>query len=145
VGACRKATPQDLEQLEACRRAAISACPGYDAEQLNIWLASEPKWPQLISDALVVELHGRIVGFCVASSTELGYLYVHPDHQRQGIGQYLVEQVEQPGMRCDCNPFSGHILERRGWTAVAPNRKERDGVVFQNTWYELLDPTPTSR
>lgn len=145
IGQCRKATRQDIVQLEACRRNAISACPGYNAEQLKIWLTAVPNWRRLIDDTLLIEVQDHIAGLCVATHSELGYLYVHPDHQRRGIGQYLVERVEQPGMRCDCNPFSGKVLEKRGWTAVAPYRKELDGVVFQNTWYELLGPTSTSR
>lgn len=145
MGKCRRATPQDIEHLEACRRSAISACPEYDAEQLHIWLAAEPKWPPLIDDTLLVEVEGRIAGFCVATPAELGYLYVHPDHQGQGIGRYLVGRVQQPGMRCDGNPFSGRVLKERGWVPVGPHRKERDGVVFENTWYELPAVTPGSR
>lgn len=145
MGICRRATPQDIEHLEACRRAAISACPGYGAEQLQLWLAAEPSWPNLIEDTLLVEVGSRIAGFCVAIPSELRYLYVHPAHQRQGIGRFLVRQVEREGMRCDCNPFSARVLEKRGWIAVAPNRKEHDGVVFENTWYQMPAVTRGSR
>jgi len=142
VGTSRRATPQDIDRLEACRRAAIAACPGYDAAQRQVWLAAEPEWPKLIDDTLLVEVKGRIAGFCVATPAELGYLYVHPDRQRQGVGWYLAGQVEQPGMRCDGNPFSGYVLKKRGWVRVGPHRKERDGVVFENAWYELPAVTP---
>jgi len=111
---------------------------------LKIWLAAEPKWPKLINDTLLVEVEGRIAGFCVATPAELGYLYVHPDHQGKGVGGYLVGQVEQPGMRCDCNAFSARLLQSRGWEPIAPNHKERDGVVFENTWFEFTDGAKAS-
>ena len=145
MGVCRRATEQDIEHLEACRRDAISRCAGYDAAQLQIWLAAQPNWQQLIDDVLLVEVEGQVAGFCVYTAAELKYLYVHSGRQGQGIGRYLVGQVEQPGMRCDCNPLSGRVLEKRGWIPIGPHRKERDGVVFENIWYELPAVTPTSR
>ena len=77
MGVCRRATEQDIEHLEACRRDAISRCAGYDAAQLQIWLAAQPNWQQLIDDVLLVEVEGQVVGFCAYTTTELKYLYVH--------------------------------------------------------------------
>ena len=145
VGTSRRATPQDIDRLEACRRAAIAACPGYDAAQRHVWLAAEPNWSTLVHDALLVQVDDHIVGFCVATPSELGYLYVHPNYQRQGIAHFLVSEVEQPGMRCDCNAFSARLIQSRGWEPVAPNRKARDGVVFENTWFEFTGGTQASR
>ena len=120
MGVCRRATEQDIEHLEACRRDAISRCAGYDAAQLQIWLAAQPNWQQLIDDVLLVEVEGQVVGFCVYTAAELKYLYVHSGRQGQGIGRYLVGQVEQPGMRCDCNPLSGRVLKKRAGSQSVP-------------------------
>ena len=145
VGTSRRATPQDIDRLEACRSAAIAACPGYDAAQRHVWLAAEPNWSTLVHDALLVQVDDHIVGFCVATPSELGYLYVHPNYQRQGIAHFLVSEVEQPGMRCDCNAFSARLLQSRGWASKGANRKARDGVVFENTWFEFTGGTQASR
>lgn len=40
---------------------------------------------------LVAELDGTVVGFVAASADEVNWLYVHPDHFRQGVATRLLD------------------------------------------------------
>lgn len=41
----------------------------------------------------VAELEGKVVGFCAYTSEELGWLYVCPDKQGQGIGTAMMSHI----------------------------------------------------
>jgi hypothetical protein len=65
-----------------------------------------------------------------------------PTTKERELGVIWWGKWSNRGIRCDGNPFSGRVLKKRGWVHVGPHRKERDGVVFENAWYELPAITP---
>jgi ribosomal protein S18 acetylase RimI-like enzyme len=44
---------------------------------------------------LVIDRDGRVAGFAVLTSTRLEHLYVHPDHQGEGLGTELFRAALQ--------------------------------------------------
>ncbi len=46
-------------------------------------------------DVSVAERGGALVGFCAHRPSWIDHLYVHPDHQRSGVGSVLVRHVQQ--------------------------------------------------
>ncbi|WP_404450954.1 GNAT family N-acetyltransferase [Virgibacillus necropolis] len=72
----------------------------YSAEQVELWADNRQtlvEWVDHLQHSLtyVATIDGRIVGF--GNLTEEGLidlLYVHKDHQAQGIGSKIMEQLE---------------------------------------------------
>lgn len=58
------------------------------AERVEIvqrWLA--------VSETFVADIDGRVVGFASLIGDEVGAIFVHPDHHRQGIGRALMDSA----------------------------------------------------
>ena len=131
----RKGDCHDINSLELCRIRSIENCKIYTNKQLDIWKQSKPNWNELIKNTLICLEEESIVGFIVAKENVLDYLYVNPDYQNKGIGNYLVSLVEKDKMKCDCNSYSEKILKKRGWSFLSENNKENSGEIFRNKWY----------
>lgn len=82
-------------------------------------------------------LDGEVVGF--ADMDDTGYLdrlYVHPDHQGQGVATALCDALEgMPGV----STFQTHasitarpFFEKRGYRVVREQQVERRGVLLTN-------------
>lgn len=113
----------------------------YTRPQLDAWATGQvdlEQWNRsfLAHLSLVAVEDGAIVGFGdMASDGYLDRLYVHADHQRQGIATALCDRLEQsvPG------PFTTHasitakpFFEKRGYTVVKEQAVERHGVLLTN-------------
>lgn len=113
----------------------------YTPAQLNAWATGQvdlEQWNRSFLEhlTLVAVMNGRIVGFCdMAADGYLDRLYVHADHQGQGIATALCDRLEQstPG------PFTTHasitarpFFEKRGYTVVKEQTVERHGVLLTN-------------
>ncbi len=131
----RKGLPSDIEELESIRIVSIQSCTIYSDNQRRIWSESIPNWSELIPSTLVCLTDDHPVGFAIAHNQELDFLYVHPSFHGHGIANILVSKVEEEGMRCDCNPYSEKVLQKRGWTFQKDNVKTKDGETFHNKWY----------
>src|SRR4051812_13071990 len=69
----------------------------YPADQLDAWAPERPdvkRWQSRFksSKTIVAELDGKVVGFgnLDSSGKVIGMLYVHKDHQGQGVGSALI-------------------------------------------------------
>lgn len=143
----RPATPGDAPALMAVRRAvrenAISdarlAALGIDAESVAAKMASTHA-------AFCAEIDGEVVGFSMADRTDgsIWALFVHPDHERQGIGRALLDHAlealwalghPRASLSTDPDTRAEAFYRRAGWKAVGTN--ERGEVCF-----ELEGPTP---
>ncbi|MCI8367486.1 MAG: GNAT family N-acetyltransferase [Eggerthellaceae bacterium] len=107
-------------------RAWVSGCDDLDA-----WSAS-----LLANGALVAEEDGRIVGF--GDIDETGYLdrlFVHKDHQGEGVGAALCDALEAlaPGSVSTYASITARpFFETRGYMIVCENIVARDGERLVN-------------
>ncbi len=114
----------------------------YTPAQLDAWAdgaVDEHAWDAffLAHRTLVAEDRGQIVGFGdMDPSGYLDRLYVHKDHQRQGIATLLCDALEQG---CCAPKFTTHasitarpFFEGRGYRMVRPQVVQRRGVLLLN-------------
>lgn len=109
----RPAEGADIQGIiEACCESITQSCSadhGNDSATICAWL--ENKTPESISDwinkpdslILVAEKRDQILGTALASDTGyLSLMYVHPDHQKMGVGRRLLQQVEFSAIEKKC-------------------------------------------
>lgn len=114
----------------------------YAPAQLDAWATGavdEAAWDRSFqAHRTLVAVEGdEIVGFGdMDSSGYLDRLYVHRDHQGQGIATAICGALEQG---CDAAQFTTHasitakaFFERRGYTVLRPQVVERGGVLLCN-------------
>ncbi|WP_436348045.1 GNAT family N-acetyltransferase [Natronorubrum sp. FCH18a] len=109
----REATSADAESIGDTHAASIRALgpDAYDERQVRAWLSNVPpdRYPLEDPDhhVVVAELEDgddEIVGFGVLdydsdgrddrSTGEIGAVYVHPDHVREGVGRAILAALE---------------------------------------------------
>lgn len=113
----------------------------YTTPQLDAWADGQvdlAAWDRSLSEhhTLVAERDGQIVGFAdMADDGYLDRLYVHKDHQGQGIATSLCNALEQavPGpyttrASLTARPF----FEHRGYRVVREQQVERKGILLTN-------------
>ena len=102
VPSIRRASINDLHELQelfvnTIKKVCIS---DYNPAQIGAWIASVDnmeRWKKRVSAQyfLVAELEGKIVGFgSLENNVYLDFLYVHAEHQHEGIGKLLYARIE---------------------------------------------------
>jgi ribosomal protein S18 acetylase RimI-like enzyme len=140
----RDATHADVPRLvEIARRAFLSAF-GFTAPfaLLQQWMAEdkEPAWYERDWRGMqVCERQGEIAGLVQPIVDEINGLWVHPDHQGQGVGSLLLAEGEtrilQAGFaRCwlVCSGYNRRALpfyEARGYAIVTELRTSHPGGI----------------
>lgn len=114
----------------------------YTPDQLSAWApgtVDEAAWDRsfLAHRTLVAEDQGQILGFADMDSTGyLDRLYVHKDHQREGIATLLCDALEQdchgPKLTTHASITARPFFEKRGYRVVRPQVVERRGVLLVN-------------
>ncbi len=66
-----------------------------------------------IAETTVYELDGRVVGFLSLIGTEVGGFFVHPDHQRRGIGRALMDDAKESRPFLELDVFAANSIGRR--------------------------------
>jgi putative acetyltransferase len=99
----RTAEIDDLDQIRQLFRDTITMInvKDYHPEQIAVWAASSEnveRWVEKIKEHHFFVAHqgDRIIGFC--SLTDAGYLdfmYIHKDHQGEGIASALLTRLEE--------------------------------------------------
>ena len=122
-----------------------AVCTGdYTPAQLDAWADGKvdiAAWEQsfLRHDTLVARIDGKIVGFADLDGGYLDRLYVHKEHQRQGVAAALVQALEKLAMargeRCmtthasiTARPF----FEKQGYRVIREQQVERKGLRLTN-------------
>ncbi|CAN5366536.1 hypothetical protein BH10BAC4_BH10BAC4_10350 [soil metagenome] len=118
----------------------------YPPEHIDAWAPANPDFRKKQSrfktgKTVVAQLDGKIVGFGNLENdhSSVGMLYVHKDHQRQGIATVLLAALEKKLRKRDvktatleasitAKPF----FEKRGYLVVRENKKMLNGVEFLN-------------
>lgn len=117
----------------------------YSKEQLDVWATGNvdiSPWDISFSEhnTIIAEKDGEIVGF--GDMDDNGYLdrlYIHNDHQRQGIATVIVNRLEQQAILHGISHFTTHasitaipFFENRGYHAIRENKVVRSGIVLTN-------------
>lgn len=131
---------EDLQAMQALFAASIrNVCAeDYRPEQLDAWASStenQERWYAIFTkqQIVVAECDGRLCGFAtLAEGGYLDLLYVHKDHQRQGIAQKLlddlIQKAKSAGQRHLTTASSitarrffeknGFIIEKEQWVQI---------------------------
>jgi len=113
----------------------------YSKEQVDAWSASGTdleRWDRSLREhfSVVAVKDGVIVGFGDIDRTGyLDRLYVHKDHQGEGIGAAICDRLEQAvrgkivsHVSITARPF----FEKRGFRVIREQRVQRRGVFLTN-------------
>ncbi len=141
--ALRRIVSNDQSLLREIYADAIESQAGllYSQQQVQAWAALA--WLPGVLDRTFQEGSGWISGedsaFAIRyPSTRLALLYSRGSAARQGHGSRLLEQVEEDARRdgidrlsTEASQLSRPLLERRGWSVVAPETIAIGGVEFE--------------
>lgn len=130
----------DKQELELMRLAyaSVHAIPNdiYTEAQKEAWIPSELKLESFaFEQTYVYLLDGEIVGFIdVKENGYVNYLFVHPNHQRQGIATALYQYVEERVLSLRVFTFYTHasivaksFFEKEGYEVTEEEIVERGG------------------
>ncbi len=157
----RPALQQNLEQLLTIQRQAIQTlcCHDYSLQQLDAIILSQHEARGLSEEIHVAENEQGIVGFIamMLPRWQIGGIYVHPAHTRQGIATQLLAYLEQQALEqrqrkisvmssLTAVPFyqsQGYVLVRRSgfvtaqsvWIPCINLEKQMDVPVRPSRWF----------
>lgn len=139
----RAYSPDDADATVQLFRETISGVckDDYTPGQLRAWTSGcndLEAWNAslLANGALIAEEDGEIIGF--GDIDETGYLdrlFVHKDHQGEGIGAALCEALEAiapSGVSTHASITARPFFEARGYIVEEENIVERDGEILIN-------------
>lgn len=107
----REYKDQDLDDLLSIWIAASQIAHPFLSEEFltsekeniaNVYLPNAETW--------VYEADGCVVGFVSLLGNEIGGLFVHPSHQRKGIGRGLIDQARSLRGDLDLEVFKANQL-----------------------------------
>ncbi|HVU16969.1 MAG TPA: GNAT family N-acetyltransferase [Candidatus Didemnitutus sp.] len=125
----------------------------YTQEQIDAWAPSDPdfvRWKQKLGgeEVIVAEHDGQLVGFCSWDNTgTVDFLYVHHQHQRQGIAAVLYAAAERSLRAKALSKVQAHVsltaqpfFERQGFAPIRSNVVRIGDVELPNTVMEKRLP-----
>ena len=117
----------------------------YTEEQIEAWTASVSnidRWEQKLASQnfLVARLKEKIVGYAsLENNNYLDFLYVHKDHQRQGIADFLYRRIENealskkaPILLADVSKTARPFFEKKGFNIVKSQVNIMGGIEIVN-------------
>jgi len=143
----RRYRPSDLVGLIALFRETVRKINGrdYSDQLVQVWAPDEidpQQWMRRFQTKAVrvAELDGAPVGFVeLARDGQIDMLYVHVDHQGQGIASALLRSAEAwartrdlARLFTDATITARPFFERRGFRVIAPQRVIRRALEFIN-------------
>jgi putative acetyltransferase len=141
----------DCHAIAALFHAAVHAIDDrdYSAAQREAWAPTPPDyaaWQRRLAERQpwVAEHKGRAVGFIeLEPDGHIDCLYVHPEHQRQGIAgrllRHLLQQARHLGMtqlHVEASKLARPFFEAHGFSLQRENRVSRRGQMLIN--YSLV-------
>ena len=143
----RPATPADLRPLVTLFTETVHRvnCRDYTPEQIAVWAPRDEDWPRWQNRfhglrTLLAERDGKLVGF--TAFTTAGYvdfLFVHHEHQRQGIARALLNEAETQLRALGVSRATTHasitarpFFEAMGYVMLEQRWFEKDGVRLTN-------------
>ena len=132
----------------------------YTPDQLRAWAPGDATHRARLAETLAAEYAvgvkagGKLVGFgsLDGEARELDLLYVHRDHQGEGIGRAIVRALEREArargwrtLRTFASLTARPFFERMGYKTVRPNTVVRTSVELVNYLMEKpLEKSPAS-
>lgn len=113
----RRAEPEETDQIRTLFFDTVTNinCKDYDDEQISVWASAFndiKKWSSKIQEQyfIVAEDENKITGFgSITSDGYLDYMYVHKDHQGQGIATGLLNNLEQNAFEHDVKEIRAEV------------------------------------
>lgn len=144
--AIRKATEADLHEIHRVFRESIAAIlPNhYSDEQKRVWAKSTEdtaRWLHKIQTQyfIVAEQANSLIGFASLEASYVDFMYVHPDSQRQGVAQTLLQHLEEvviksgiTELESDVSKAARLFFEKNGFVVQHENTFDRFGVSMSN-------------
>jgi putative acetyltransferase len=99
----RTATFEDIPAIKELYSSTVRTvnAPDYTPEQIDVW-ARGSEGSDRLKDAVaaqyfvLAEIEGELAGFCtICKDGYLDFLYVSKDHQRFGVAQTMLEEIEK--------------------------------------------------
>ena len=144
----RPCRPDDLPAILALFHDTVhTACAAdYAPDQLSAWAPETPDtaaWAEKLrrETVLAAEENGILLGFGSLDGELLDLLYVHPDHQRRGVGSTLCLFLERaylgPRISVHASRTARPFFEARGYRLRRAQTVVRRGVALENFVMEL--------
>lgn len=143
----RKGTTNDLPDMLQLFTAAIDeVCKkDYDLQQLEAWKSgaeNEERWMSVIRDqyVLLAVIENKIAGFCsLDQGNYIDLLFVHKDHQHQGIAFLLYHQIEKEALQnhqkeitADVSKTARPFFEKAGFQITQEQTVSVQGIAMTN-------------
>ena len=119
-------------------------CNDYTREEIEKWspVGREQRLVEKLksSYAILAIIDGELAGFGNTEGTEIDCLYVSDEHQREGIGSLILQNLENKAFSYGntIHVYSSITAEKfflsRGYRKIRDNIVEREGVLIHN-WY----------
>ena len=137
----------DTPALIALFRETIHSvnCRDYSPAQLAAWAPDNidaETWAdrQAANDTQLAEIDGKLVGFAeLTAEGHLHMLFVHKDHQGEGIASALLAAMEerahtagQSEITTDASLTAQPFFQRQGFRRLAEQEVERNGQTLRN-------------
>lgn len=149
----RKATTNDMQVLRTLFQETIRSINArdYDARQIAAWSARGDRLSSLENKIntqhfyVVESNNGVITGFgSVTDDGELDMMFVHKDHQRQGVATLLVQHIIRTAQALNIPLLTAYVsitarpfFEKKGFNVVMQQTVDIDGVELTNYKMEL--------
>ena len=117
----------------------------YSPEQIKVWTSSIEniqRWTDKLTSQyfLIAELDSKIVGYASLENNDyLDFLYVHKDHQRQGIADRLYCEIEKEAifkkttaLHSNVSKTARPFFEKKGFKTLAPQTSIIKGIEIIN-------------
>lgn len=143
----RKGEQNDLIELQKLYVDTITTiCTAdYDQQQIAVWtsgIENKQRWDEMITKqfVLVAQNEDKIVGFAtLEKGNYIDFFYIHKDHQRQGIANRLLEEIEaearrlkQTDLTSDISKTAKTFFEKNGFMVLAEQTINKKGVNLSN-------------
>ena len=142
----RKGTLSDIRELQELFVGSVLAIckPDYNSEQLSVWssdIKNNERWHNILTNQLVLvaQKDGKITGFSTLDGNHIDLFYVHKDHQREGIGLKLYEEIEkaarkqgQSELTSDVSVTAKPFFEKVGFGVIKKQKVTIDSVELTN-------------
>lgn len=133
----RKYKETDLpELLETWAAASAIAHPFLTEEFLASERENIPNLYLPNADTWVFEADGQIVGFIALIGDEVGAVFVHPSHQRKGVGSVLMDEAKERREELEVEVFVDNTIGREFYAKYGFERLEEK--VHEQTGFGLL-------